>query len=404
MNKNLKKLHDYPFVKLENLLKNINIETSKPAIALTVGEPQHSPPSFVIDSLVSSLSCINKYPSTRGIYQLRETIAHWLCVRFNLPQGVIDPEHNLLPVVGTREALFSAAQFIVNSKISSSKPLVIFPSPFYQIYEGATLMAGAEPLYLSCDKKNDFLPDLDSISDNEWSRCQLFYLCNPSNPTGVEVPLEYYKKLIELSDKYNFVIASDECYSEIYYDESSPPIGLLQVCSLIGRNDFSRCLVFNSLSKRSNLAGMRSGFVAGCRDLIANFLRYRVYHGSALPIHHQHASIAAWGDEKHVIENRLLYREKMNTIVPLLKKDFDIEVPSAGFCLWLKIPFDDEEFTVNAYQYHNLRVLPGQYLAREVDGINPGFGFLRLALVHPLDICISAIGRLLESVSLLSAK
>ena len=404
MNINLKKLHDYPFVKLDRLLKNIDTENSNSPIALTIGEPQHKPPSFVTDLLVSSLSSINKYPSTKGIYELREVISNWLCSRFHLPSASIDPELNVLPVVGTREALFSAAQFIINSETSCGKPLVIFPSPFYQIYEGATLMAGAEPLYLSCDKDNNFLPDLDSISDNEWSRCQLFYLCSPANPTGIEVPVEYYKKLISLSDKFNFVIASDECYSEIYHDELSPPIGLLQVCSLIGRDDFSGCLVFNSLSKRSNLAGMRSGFVAGCKNLISSFLRYRIYHGSALPIHHQQASIGAWSDEKHVIENRLLYREKMNVVVPVLKSRFDIEIPTAGFCLWLNISFDDEEFAIHAFREKNLRVLPGQYLAREVNGINPGYGFLRLALVQPLDICKIAVERLLQCASFLDAK
>lgn len=404
MNTNLKKLHDYPFVKLQHLLSNVDLKTIEPAISLTIGEPQHRPPSFVVDLLINSLGSINKYPSTKGSYELREAIGYWLCNRFDLPQGIIDPEINLLPVVGTREALFSAAQFIINTDNCKDKPIVIFPSPFYQIYEGATLMAGADPLYLSCNKKNNFLPNLDSISESEWSRCQLFYLCNPSNPTGVKIPSEYYKKLLKFADKYDFVIASDECYSEIYHEELSPPIGLLQVCHSIGRDDFSRCLVFNSLSKRSNLAGMRSGFVAGCKKLISNFLRYRIYHGSALPIHHQKASIGAWKDEKHVIKNRSLYREKMDNVVPILNKMFDIKIPPAGFCLWLPIHFDDEEFTINAYRHHNLSVLPGQYLARENDGVNPGFGFLRLALVQPLEVCITASERLLECASILITK
>jgi N-succinyldiaminopimelate aminotransferase len=401
MNQNLQLLHEYPFGKLKTLLQNLSIETTEPVISLAIGEPQHAPPEAVLNALVADLGHINQYPSTQGSEALRQSIAAWLTQRYQLSDAVVNPESNVLPVVGTREALFAIAQTVVdvtNTQLNSP-PLVIMPSPFYQIYEGAAIMAGAEPLYLPCEAANHYLPDLDAVSDSEWNRCQLVYICNPSNPTGVIPPASFYQRLLELADRFDFVVASDECYSEIYYDEHSPPLGLLEVCQSLGRNDFARCLVFNSLSKRSNLAGMRSGFVAGCDKLIAAFLKYRTYHGSAMPLHHQSASVIAWSDEAHVQVNRQLYREKMDRIVPMLQSSLGVEIPAAGFCLWAKTPIDDELFTQKLFSQQQVRVLPGQYLARMIDGHNPGLHYIRMALVQPIEDCVQAAERIVKLVA-----
>jgi len=399
MNPYLNKLHAYPFTKLAALLSNVDVQSNSDAIAMTIGEPQHAPPKSAIDALVAELSGLNKYPSTQGGLPLRESIAAWLCRRYKLPLGSVDPATMVLPVVGSREALFAIAQTVVDSSASVEPPIVIIPSPFYQIYEGAAIMAGAEPLYLPCDNSNDYVPDLDSVTEAQWQRCQLMYICNPSNPTGAVPTREFYQRLLELADRYDFVIASDECYSEIYFDELSPPPGLLEVCHDTGRENFSRCLVFNSLSKRSNLAGMRSGFVAGCQATIKAFMLYRTYHGSAMPNHHQAASIVAWDDESHVQENRVLYREKMRAVVPILQQVMSLEIPAAGFCLWAKLPIDDEHFAQTLYREQHVKVLPGQYLARTVNDYNPGAGYSRLALVHSLDVCVEAAERIVACVS-----
>ena len=399
MNSYLNKLHAYPFTKLAALLAGVEVQCNSDAIAMTIGEPQHAPPKSAVDALVAELSGLNKYPSTQGGLPLRESIAAWLCRRYKLPLDSIDPATMVLPVVGSREALFAIAQTVVDSSVSVEPPIVIIPSPFYQIYEGAAIMAGAEPLYLPCDNSNDYVPDLDSVTEAQWQRCQLMYICNPSNPTGAVPTREFYQRLLELADRYDFVIASDECYSEIYFDELSPPPGLLEVCHDTGRDDFSRCLVFNSLSKRSNLAGMRSGFVAGCQATIKAFMLYRTYHGSAMPNHHQAASIVAWEDESHVQENRMLYREKMQAVVPILQQVMSVEIPAAGFCLWAKLPIDDEHFAQTLYREQHVKVLPGQYLARTVNDYNPGAGYSRLALVHSLDICVEAAERIVTSLS-----
>ena len=398
MNQHLKQLHEYPFTKLATLLADVEVQSTDAAIAMTIGEPQHAPPKPVLDALTAELSGLNKYPSTQGGLALRESIAAWLERRYQLPTGLVSPETMVLPVVGSREALFAIAQTVVDSSKANEQPLVIIPSPFYQIYEGAAIMAGAEPLYLPCDKGNDYVPDLDAVTEAQWQRCQLIYICNPSNPTGAVPTREFYQRLLALADRYDFIIASDECYSEIYFDELSPPPGLLEVCYATGREDFSRCLVFNSLSKRSNLAGMRSGFVAGCQSAIKAFMLYRTYHGSAMPNHHQAASIVAWNDEAHVQDNRALYREKMQAVVPILQKVMSVEIPAAGFCLWAKLSIDDERFTQALFSDEHVKVLPGQYLARSVNGYNPGAGYIRLALVHPLDVCVEAAERIVACV------
>tara|TARA_B100000767_G_scaffold263703_1_gene277758 strand:+ start:738 stop:1943 length:1206 start_codon:yes stop_codon:yes gene_type:complete len=398
MNPQLERLHDYPFTKLAHLLDQVPLASSLSPIALTIGEPQHPAPQVAVDALQRELANLNQYPSTQGSTALRETIADWLCQRYDLVAATIDPATMVLPVVGSREALFAIAQTVVDISEKDCQPLVIIPSPFYQIYEGAAIMAGAEPLYLPCSKATGFLPDLDAITEEQWRRCQLIYICNPSNPTGVVPPLSFYQRLISLADTYDFIIASDECYSEIYFDEAQPPLGLLAVCRQLGRDDYGRCLVFNSLSKRSNLAGMRSGFVAGCPFIIHNFLRYRTYHGSAMPNHHQAASIVAWGDEAHVVQNRRLYREKMLQVVPLLQTIGEVVIPQAGFCLWLKTSIDDELLVQSAYQHFNLKLLPGQYLARTVEGENPGSCFIRIALVQSVEVCVEGAQRLVAAV------
>ena len=399
MNRRLDQLHSYPFAKLKTLLSDVSPAAGKPAIALTVGEPQHAPPTQVGQALIEGLDELNKYPATQGQGGLRKAIAEWLGRRYALPRNSVDENTQLLPVQGTREALFAIAQTVVCAGGGSGeKPLVILPSPFYQIYEGAAIMAGAEPLYLPCLEAEGFVPQLERITAAQWRRCQLVYVCSPSNPTGAVLSSEFYQRLLTLADQYDFVVASDECYSEIYSDESQPPVGLLQVCQQLGREDFSRCLVFNSLSKRSNLAGLRSGFVAGDAELIAAFLRYRTYHGSAMPLHHQRASIAAWGDELHVQENRRLYREKMAAVLPLLSARLPLAAPQAGFCLWLPTPIDDEQFTRQLYCDQNLQVLPGRYLARSVAEGNPGVQRVRIALVEPLAVCLEAVERILAQV------
>ena len=402
MNPQLERLHDYPFTKLASLLEQVPLQSKLSPIALTIGEPQHPTPQVAIDALQEQLAYLNQYPSTQGSDALREAIAAWLCRRYGLANATFDPASMVLPVVGSREALFAIGQTIVDNSTSVQSPIVIIPSPFYQIYEGAAIMAGAEPLYVPCSKETDFLPDLDAITQEQWQHCQLIYICNPSNPTGAVTPKAFYEKLIDLADQYDFIIASDECYSEIYFDEAQPPLGLLAVCRALGRNDYRRCVVFNSLSKRSNLAGMRSGFVAGCPAIIKHFLRYRTYHGSAMPNHHQVASIAAWSDEAHVIENRCLYREKMMNVVPLLQTVADVSIPPAGFCLWLKTPIDDEQFVQYAFKHFNLKLLPGQYLGRKVGGDNPGEGYIRMALVQPLEVCIEGAHRFVAAVKSLS--
>lgn len=406
MNRHLQKLHDYPFTKLRALLGNAQVTTEAERLSLAVGEPQAAPPRFVLDAIENELCNINRYPLAQGTDALRKSIADWLAKRYDIHRDLIDEERHVLPLQGSREGLFAIAQVVVDSGGAGSKeegkPIVALPSPFYQIYEGAAFLAGADPLYLPCDADTGFAMNLDGVSEEEWQRCQLLYICSPSNPTGHIASIQEYQQLLDLADRFDFVIVSDECYSEIYYDETAPSLGLLDVCNRLGRTDYSRCLVFNSLSKRSNLAGMRSGFVAGDPDLINAFLQYRTYHGSAMPLHHQVASVAAWQDERHVIENRAMYRRTFDSVISLLERHFTVGQPAGGFCLWLPVTdatgMDDMQFAKALYEGQGVTVLPGSFLARDIlvggEMVNPGSGFIRAALVYPTDKCVEAVTRI----------
>lgn len=391
MNPDLNSLYPYPFEKLNILKKGVTPPVSLTHIPLSIGEPKHPAPRFVLDELTQQLSGLEKYPLTKGLLPLREAIVIWLTQRFKLIANSLDPEKHILPVNGTREALFAFAQAVIDR---STKPVIIMPNPFYQIYEGAALLAGAEPYYLNTTAENNYLPDLDSIPTDILKRCQLLYLCNPGNPTGTVMSINYLKHAIELSQQYNFVIASDECYSEIYFNESIPPAGLLQAATEMGLKDYKNCVVFHSLSKRSNLPGLRSGFVAGDADVMTNFLKYRTYHGCALPYHHQYASIKAWQDEQHVIENRKEYTKKFNSVISILSPVIDISLPDAAFYFWLKVPQDDTLFSRNLFEQQNVTVLPGQFLSRETCDGNPGSQHIRIALVAPMEECVDAANRI----------
>lgn len=389
MNPELKQLHAYPFEKLAQLFKGTQPPAGLKPIALSIGEPKHASPDFVKKALTENLDKLAVYPTTKGIPALREAIAGWLKQRFSL--SGLDAETQVLPVNGTREALFSFTQAVVDP---AKKPLVVMPDPFYQIYEGAAFLAGAEPYYLPCTAATGFIPDYDAVPDTVWERTQLLFLCSPGNPTGAVSKRDVLKKLIALADRFGFVIASDECYSEIYFDEADAPVGLLQVCAETGRHDFARCVVFHSLSKRSNLPGMRSGFVAGDAALLAPYLLYRTYHGSAMPVQHQIASVAAWSDEEHVRENRRQYREKFAVFREIIGDALPLQMPDAGFYFWAATPVADDEFARRLYEQTHVTVLPGRFLGREVEGSNPGAGHVRMALVASLEECTEAAHRI----------
>ncbi|MGH1469678.1 MAG: succinyldiaminopimelate transaminase [Cellvibrionaceae bacterium] len=400
MNSDLQLLQAYPFEKL-NALKAA--ATIPPAdlkhIPFSIGEPKHQTPQFVLDVLSDNLDKIASYPSTKGLIELRESIANWLCNRFSINNSLIDPEKNVLPVNGTREALFAFAQAVIdrNKSHSQQKPIVISPNPFYQIYEGAAYLSGAEIFFMDCTQNNHYLPDFSSVPVSIWEKCQLIYLCSPGNPSGAVVSNEQLKELIALADKYDFVIASDECYSEIYFDEATPPIGLLEVCADIGRDDFSRCVVFHSLSKRSNLPGLRSGFVAGDADILSSFLFYRTYHGCAMSVPIQIASSHAWNDEKHVVENRKLYKEKFSLALDILKPVTSLKQPDASFYLWLPTTICDKEFSQKLFSQENVTVLPGTFIARNPtndNSTNPGENHVRIALVANKEECIEGVKRI----------
>jgi N-succinyldiaminopimelate aminotransferase len=392
MNNDLKRLQPYPFAKLAELKQGITPPQNLDHIALSIGEPQHPAPHFVVENLISHMHQLSKYPSTRGVTGLREAVANWLCGRFQLDPSDVNPEQNILPVNGTREALFAIAQCVIDR--SASGPLVMMPNPFYQIYEGAAILAGSQPHFMNCLEANYYLPDLDAISDRQWSRCQLLYICTPGNPTGAVMPEAYLQKLIDLAHRHEFVIASDECYCEIYLDENTPPPGLLGAASALGINDFRNCLAFHSLSKRSNLPGLRSGFVAGDAKLLEKFLLYRTYHGCAMPPATQTASIAAWSDEAHVVENRARYREKFDQVLSILSDTLAPQKPQAGFYLWTTTPMADTDFARRLFAEQNITVLPGRYLSRGTDQGNPGENKVRMALVAPLDECRDAAQRI----------
>ena len=391
MNPDLNKLHPYPFEKLATLKQGLTPPAELAPIALSIGEPKHAAPGFVIESMKGALDGLSRYPSTKGQLDLRIAIVEWLQRRFHLPAASLDPERHVLPVTGTREALFAFAQAVVERQQDAC---IIMPNPFYKIYEGAAFLAGAEPVYLNTMAEKDFVPDFDSVNTSTWQRCQLLYLCSPGNPTGAVIDTATLQHLIELAEQYDFIIASDECYSEIYFDEQHPPVGLLQAAAEAGHMDYRRCVVFHSLSKRSNLPGMRSGFVAGDADILARFLKYRTYHGCAMPPHHQVASIQAWQDESHVVVNRHQYRAKFDAVLEILQPVLKVERPAAGFYLWPQTPLDDATFTQQLYVQQNVSVLPGSYLSREVNGVNPGHARVRMALVAEFDECIEAAKRI----------
>jgi len=395
MNGNLERLHPYPFEKLARLKAGITVPEHLNSISLGIGEPRHPAPAFVKDVIANNLDKLANYPGTRGLDELRGAIANWATQRFELSEGSLNPEYHVLPVNGTREAIFALVQAVVDA----SKPAtIVSPNPFYQIYEGAAFLAGANPVYLPCSASNGFIPDFDAVPEAVWNNCQVLFLCSPGNPSGAVIPRDTLVKVIELADRHDFIIASDECYSELYPDEANPPEGLLQTCAAIGRHDFKRCVVFHSLSKRSNLPGLRSGFVAGDAEVLAGYLKYRTYHGCAMPVHNQLASIAAWNDEDHVRENRAAYRAKFEAVVPILREVMTADFPDAGFYLWPETPIDDETFARELSARQNVHVLPGRYLSRTVDGHNPGENRVRMALVAPLEECVEAARRIVEFV------
>jgi N-succinyldiaminopimelate aminotransferase len=390
MNPNLSRLQPYPFQKLSALLAGVTPDASLRPISLSIGEPKHATPQFIRDVLVDQLGGLSSYPATAGSEPLRNAIAGWIQRRYRI--GKIDPATQVLPVNGSREALFAFAQAVVDG--SHERPAVVAPNPFYQIYEGAIILAGAEPHFLNLLPDKGFALDLQQVPDEVWGRTQLIYVCSPGNPTGNVMTIGEWRTLFELSDRYGFIIASDECYSEIYFDENRPPLGGLEAAQHLGRGDFRRLVAFSSLSKRSNVPGMRSGFVAGDAEILAKFLLYRTYHGCAMNPAVQAASAAAWSDEKHVVENRRLYREKFEKTLAILSPVTEVEMPEATFYLWLRTPIADTEFAKQLFGQYNVTVVPGSYLAREAHGINPGRDFIRVALVAPVEECLEAVQRL----------
>jgi N-succinyldiaminopimelate aminotransferase len=389
MNPNLNLLQPYPFQRLRDLFKGITPNPDFSPINLSIGEPKHATPQLIKDALVCNLAGLASYPTTVGTLALREAISNWISRRYDVPS--LNPETAILPVTGSREALFAFAQVIIDN--TKPNPVVISPNPFYQIYEGAAFLAGAQPYFLNTLPENQHVMDFESVPVDVIKRTQLVYVCSPGNPSGKVMSLAQWKSIFELSDKYGFVIAADECYSEIYFDEKNPPLGALQAAYLLGRS-YANLVVFSSLSKRSNVPGMRSGFVAGDEKIIEKFALYRTYHGCAMNPAVQAASIAAWNDEAHVIENRTLYAAKFNAVTPLLKNVLEVELPDAAFYLWARSKQSDTELAVKLYRDLNITVLPGSYLAREAHGLNPGQNFIRMALVASHDECVEAAKRM----------
>ena len=393
MNPNLEHLQPYPFEKLNKLISQKKANTKYEPISLAIGEPKHETPSIIKEALSKNLDKLSKYPTTRGTEALRTACAKWIRKRFQLDETNIDENKNILPVNGTREALFAFAQCIINK---NQKPVVLIPNPFYQIYEGAALLADAEPIYYDCSVIDEDIPALWEIENKIWRRCQLIYICTPGNPTGEVATKATLEKLIEYSMQYKFVIASDECYSEIYAPSTNPPKGLLHYAQEMGNHTQENCMTFYSLSKRSNAPGLRSGFVAGSGKLIEYFFNYRTYHGCAMPLSTQAASIVAWSDEDHVKKNRKLYDEKFLAVLEIFKDVLPCKRPDAGFYLWPNLPFNDEKFSQTLYSKKNVLTLPGSYLAREVNDHNPGKNRARFALVAKKQECVQAAERIKE--------
>jgi len=396
VNPHLGQLHPYPFEKLRALFAGVTPDPQYKEIKLSIGEPQHPTPPFIMEALAGGLTGLANYPTTQGIPALRQAIAAWCQRRYGLE---LDAESEILPVNGSREALFSFAQTVIDPG-RGHVPLVVSPNPFYQIYEGAAYLAGAEPRFLNTLPENNFAFNYGALSEAEWARVQLFYVCSPGNPTGKVFSLDDWRALFALSDKYGFIIASDECYSEIFFDEANRPIGSLQAAQLLGRSN-ERLVMFSSLSKRSNVPGMRSGFVAGDAAILKRFLLYRTYHGCAMPPPVQTASVAAWNDEAHVLDNRNQYREKFAACTPLIAEVLATAMPDASFYLWARTPIADTDFARGLFEHYNVIVLPGSFLAREVGGFNPGAGFVRIALVASLAECFDAANRIRQFAQLL---
>ncbi|MFZ6861051.1 succinyldiaminopimelate transaminase [Undibacterium sp. Ji67W] len=392
----LSKLQPYPFEKLKRLFADINPNPAYKAISLGIGEPKHPTPEFIKQALIENMDGLASYPLTAGSDALRFSISQWLERRYGIP--ALNPATQILPVNGSREALFSLAQTIINpEKCADGVPLILCPNPFYQIYEGAAYLSGAEPYFANANPSRNFAPDYGSIPEDVWKRVQLLFVCSPGNPTGAVLNLDDWKELFDLSDRYGFVIAADECYSEIYFKEEAP-LGSLQAAQLSGRTDYQRLITLSSLSKRSNVPGMRSGFVAGDAEIVKKFLLYRTYHGSAMSPMIQAASVHAWNDEAHVQENRAKYVKKFEQITPILKEVLEVNLPDAAFYLWAKVDhlnaISDTEFARGLYEQYNVTVLPGSYLAREAHGINPGQNRIRMALVAEVDECLEAAQRI----------
>jgi N-succinyldiaminopimelate aminotransferase len=390
MNPRLRTLHPYPFAKLRALLAQA--QTPPPGLTpinLSVGEPKHAASALIIQAMKEAMDGLSVYPPTKGDARLRGTIADWIARRYGIARP--DPETQVLPALGSREALFSFAQTVIDPDAGA---IVVCPNPFYQIYEGAALLAGAQPYFINADAARNFGYDWGAVPAHVWRKTQLLFVCSPGNPAGNVMALGEWATLFALADEYGFVIAADECYSEIYFDETDPPLGALQAASLLGRPDYRSLICFSSLSKRSNVPGMRSGFVAGDAELIEQFLLYRTYHGSAISPVVSQASVVAWNDETHVIENRRQYREKFEAVVPLLEPVLNVKWPQAGFYLWAQTPRSDTDLTRDLYSATNVTVLPGSFLAREAHGVNPGENRIRIALVAPLEQCIEAAQRI----------
>lgn len=402
MNSRLGALQPYPFEKLAALTRGITPSSGKSAIRLSMGEPQHAAPAFVLEALTSNLKGFSSYPVTKGSGELRAAIAGWVNRRFRLTRQPLQPDRHVLPCAGTREALFSFAQAVIERRAHAEQPVVIMPNPFYQIYEGAALLAGARPYFLNTAPDNNFRMDFTRVPDDLWAQVQLVYICSPGNPTGSVLQHADFVQLLELAEKHDFLIASDECYSEIYFNEDHPPPGLLQVAHDLGIQDYRRCVVFHSLSKRSNLPGLRSGFVAGDGAVLEQYFQYRTYQGCALPPPTQAASIVAWNDEAHVRANRDQYRAKFNAVLEILRPVMKVEKPDASFYLWPELPQDDETFTRELYARENVLVLPGSYLSRTAQGLNPGKNRVRMALVASLEECVEAARRILHYLETLS--
>ena len=392
MNPLLNQLQPYPFEKLKQLFAGVQPDPAYGPISLGIGEPRHPTPAFIKQALADHLDGLASYPTTAGSDALRQTIAHWLERRYGLP--ALDAATQVLPVNGSREALFALAQTVIDP---NSKALVVCPNPLYQIYEGAAYLAGAEPYFVNCDPQRNFAPDFSAVTPEAWARVQLLYVCSPGNPAGAVLTLDDWKELFALSDRYGFVNAADECYSEIYFKDEAP-LGALEAAHKLGRTGYPRLIGFSSLSKRSNVPGMRSGFVAGDAVILKKFLLYRTYHGSAMSPSVQSASIAAWNDEQHVIDNRQKYIAKFKQVTPLLQEVLDVELPDAGFYLWARVDklvnISDVEFAKRLYAEYNVTVLPGSYLGREAHGINPGTNRVRMALVAEVDECLEAAQRI----------